>query len=192
MCAAFDEMNGAGDGVRMPFVKEILADPRCSRFCTLMGLVEQASAPDYLAASDVLLSPHVASEDGSKFFGSPTKLFEYMAMGKAIIASDLDQIGEVFRNSLKACELPHGSPRETERRIAILMQPGDVSQLVEAIRFIAVEPAWRANLGMNARAEVLSKYTWGHHVQKILGRARSLNLICDQQTRSLLPLGAAQ
>ncbi len=38
------------------------------------------------------------------------KLFEYMAMGKPIIASDLEQIGIVLKNSLKALDLPNYQP----------------------------------------------------------------------------------
>jgi len=55
------------------------------------GHVEHAQVPALLDACDILLSPHVPLEDGSEFFGSPTKLFEYMAMGKGIIASRLGQ-----------------------------------------------------------------------------------------------------
>ena len=51
-----------------------------------------------LAACDVLASPHMGNPDGTRFFGSPTKLFEYMAMGRAIVASDLEQIGEVLEH----------------------------------------------------------------------------------------------
>ena len=76
--------------------------------------------PAYLAACDILVSPHVPNADGTPFFGSPTKLFEYMAMGKGIVASDLDQIGEVLRHGETAWLVPpadadaladgHGSP----------------------------------------------------------------------------------
>ena len=38
---------------------------------------------------------------GSRFFGSPTKLFEDMAMARAIVASDLDQIGEVLSPAVR-------------------------------------------------------------------------------------------
>jgi len=139
--------------------------------------VEQAEAPKYLAASDVLLSPHVPSDDGSRFFGSPTKLFEYMAMGKAIIASELDQIGTVFQNSLRVDSLPEDMPIGGEDRIAILVQPANITQLVTAMKFLAERPLWREKLGSNARTEALSKYTWTHHVSRILDRARDLEII---------------
>ena len=60
------------------------------------GHVEHERVPALLDACDILLSPHVPLADGSEFFGSPTKLFEYMAMGKGIVASRLGQIGEVL------------------------------------------------------------------------------------------------
>ena len=46
------------------------------------GPVEHGEVPALLDACDILASPHVPLTDGSEFFGSPTKLFEYMAMGK--------------------------------------------------------------------------------------------------------------
>src|SRR5262249_2480351 len=60
------------------------------------GHLEHERVPGMLDACDILLSPHVPLADGSEFFGSPTKLFEYMAMGKAIVASRLGQIGDVL------------------------------------------------------------------------------------------------
>ena len=156
-----------GDGVRMPQVKEILGN-RCGEFVVLTGLVPQADAPSYLAASDVLLSPHVANADGSRFFGSPTKLFEYMAMGKAIVASDLDQIGQVLRPGLCAEALPPGQPSGSERQLAVLTTPGDEVALGRAMLFAAANPAWRAQLGHNARATALRSYTWERHVEAIL------------------------
>jgi len=158
-----------GDGLKMPIVREILGDD-CGEFVTLTGLIPQAEAPSYLAASDVLLSPHVANHDGSKFFGSPTKLFEYMAMGKAIVASDLDQIGQVLAHSVRLNGEVPPDPAAGESRMAILCPPGDVASLVDAVTFAVERPAWRAALGRNARAEALAKYTWDHHVSSIVDR----------------------
>lgn len=157
-----------GDGLNMPKVRKILDGEKYGRFVTLTGLVPQNEAPAYLAASDILLSPHVANADGSRFFGSPTKLFEYMAMGKGIIASDLDQIGEILGMSIKDGNLPEGDPSEKEKELAVLFRPGDVGGLARSIRFLVEFPQWRALLGRNAREEALSKYTWVDHVKAIL------------------------
>lgn len=163
-----------GDGLRMQQVREILADERCRPFYTLTGLVPQAEAPLYMGAAELLLSPHVPNADGTRFFGSPTKLFEYMAMGKPIIASDLEQIGEVLAHSLRIEDLPREKPTTGESRIALLTPPGDVTRLIEGIRFLVEHPEWGTALGRNVRAETLNKYTWDRHVDAILIRLNSL------------------
>jgi glycosyltransferase involved in cell wall biosynthesis len=162
-----------GDGLRMPAVREILGDTQ--EFVTLTGLVPQAEAPAYVAAADVLVSPHVPNGDGSRFFGSPTKLFEYMAMGKAIVASDLEQIGEVLRHSVRVGELPSRPPDADEQRLSLLFEPGDESGLQSSIKFAVDRADWRAALGRNARRDVLANYTWPHHVGAILDRLRALH-----------------
>jgi glycosyltransferase involved in cell wall biosynthesis len=163
-----------GDGQKMPLVREQLELPGLDRYVKLTGLVPQREAPLYLAASDILVSPHVANADGSAFFGSPTKLFEYMAMGKGIVASDLDQLGKVLSPAVRATELPSGVPTTDTPQVAVLCQPGDIAQLVAGIRFLAHDAQWRATLGANARREALGKYTWGHHVGAILAAADRL------------------
>jgi glycosyltransferase involved in cell wall biosynthesis len=162
-----------GDGIRMASVRRELEGPAAG-FVTLTGLVPQADAALHLAAADVLASPHVANADGSPFFGSPTKLFEYMAMEKAIVASDLDQIGDVLHPALDLRAVPDAPPGPQDDRLAVLTTPGDEAQLAEAIRFLAEQPAWRTSLGRNARARVLERYTWRHHVTKILERLEDL------------------
>ena len=78
-------------------------------------LPTQTEAPRILAASDILLSPHVPNPDGTPFFGSPTKLFEYMAMAKPIVASDLDQVGWVLKG-WRAGEPLRAPTRRVHRR----------------------------------------------------------------------------
>jgi len=169
-----------GDGHNMALVRQILKDGRYAPFYTLTGLIPQNMAPVYLATSDVLFSPHVPNPDGSRFFGSPTKLFEYMAMGKAIIASDLDQIGTVLSRSRKAHDLPVNGPAGSERDISILCKPGDITELSISFKFLLENPKWRNLLGENARAEALSKYTWYHHVDAILEHYRK-TLVAQEQ-----------
>lgn len=137
-----------GDGLTMPQVRAALAG--VEDVAVLTGLVPQGEAAAHLAASDVLVSPHVPNADGSPFFGSPTKLFEYMAAGKAIVASDLDQVGDVLRG------------------VGVLVRPGDADELGDAIASLAEDPERRRALGAQARRRVLERYTWGDHVGAIL------------------------
>lgn len=162
-----------GDGLEMPRVREILASGRTGEFVRFAGLVPQAETPRYLAASDILVSPHVPNPDGSRFFGSPTKLFEYMAMAKGIVASDLEQIGQVLKNSLRVPDLPLvGEP--TGREMAVLVRPDDEKELIAGIRFLVERPDWCRHLGANAHREVLARYTWDHHVNAILEGLRTV------------------
>ena len=164
-----------GDGVKMGAVRDALPASVQRSFVTMTGLVPQDEAPGYLAIADVVVSPHVPNSDGSRFFGSPTKLFEYMALGKAMVASDLDQIGEILKSSIHVDALPACDPDRDERRLAVLCKPGDVEGLTRAIRFAASHSEWRRALGRNARAEALGRYTWSHHVSAILDRLSSLS-----------------
>jgi glycosyltransferase involved in cell wall biosynthesis len=157
-----------GDGPLMSEVRSALADPACASYVRLTGLVAQQDAPGYLAASDILASPHVPNPDGSPFFGSPTKLFEYMAMGRAIIASRLDQIEQVLSPALDAAELPRlGAGSEVAAR-AVLVPPGDVQRLVDGLRFLVERPEWRGLLGANARCAARERFLWRHHVEHLL------------------------
>ncbi len=159
-----------GDGLEMPVVRELLSSEACLGFYTLPGLVRQEDAPLYLAASDLFLSPHVANPDGTPFFGSPTKLFEYMAMGRGIVASELNQIGEVLAGSPRVCDgdLERLEPVPGPEQCALLTAPGDVAELVRAIRFMVEHPKWREAAGAHARERALSRLTWRHHVEHVL------------------------
>lgn len=147
-----------GDGPTMPQVKRIIRNYAMTDVCVLTGLVPQERGPHYLAAADILASPHIPNPDGTPFFGSPTKLFEYMAMGKGIVASDLDQIGEVLEHD----------------RTAWMVRPGDAGALVQGLKTLADDPGLRERLGRAARAEAVAKYTWVKHTARIIERLKVL------------------
>lgn len=147
-----------GDGARMPAVKRILAEGGVIDLARLTGLVPQEEGPVYLAACDLLVSPHVPNVDGSPFFGSPTKLYEYMAMGRPIIASDLDQIGDVLEHD----------------RTAWLVPPADVGALAAAIARLAADDDARRRLGAAARAQAVARHTWREHTRRIVDRLGSM------------------
>lgn len=116
------------------------------------GMVPRERGLELLAACDVCISPHVPNPDGTRFFGSPTKLFEYMGLQKAIVAARLEQIGEV---------LEHGVT-------ALLHEPGDVTGAADHITALLSDPDARQRLGDAALAEAQRRYTWQAHSRRIL------------------------
>lgn len=115
------------------------------------GAVPSDLAPGMLAAADVLLSPQVHNQDGSLFFGSPTKLFEYMAMGKPIVASDLAQIGDILKNG----------------QTALLTEPGDVAALADALEQALMDPGALAPIAAAARALLEAEHTWARRIESM-------------------------
>jgi glycosyltransferase involved in cell wall biosynthesis len=104
----------------------------------------------------VLVSPHVPLP-GTPFFGSPTKLFEYMALGLPIVASRLEQLGEVLSDDRTAC----------------LVDPDDPGALAKGILRVRELPDHGRALGRAARAEAERHHTWDHRAADMLAALRA-------------------
>lgn len=130
-----------------------------------LGLIPHMEGAEALSICDILLSPHAQNIDGKTFFGSPTKLFEYLAVGAAVVASDLAQLGEVMRPSLSVEEVISGTEVTDER--GVLIRPGCTRDLIEAVRALVASEKTRSKLGANAREAAVASYTWDIHVRNI-------------------------
>lgn len=148
-----------GEGKLYKAFREIIAQSPCPDYVVCTGKTRQHDSPALLMACDAFLSPHIQNPDGTKFFGSPTKLFEYMACGKPIIASDLDQIGDIL----------------THNQTALLCPPGDIKTLSDTMNYLLENPSEGEKLGTEARNLVATEYQWEHHVRRILGSIKKLN-----------------
>jgi glycosyltransferase involved in cell wall biosynthesis len=141
-----------GSGSLHGEVERLLQAEVASGRVIFTGSVPHERVPQLLDACDILVSPHIPLTDGSDFFGSPTKVFEYMAMGKGIVASRLGQIGEVLADD----------------KTALLVEPGNVRQLADAIVKLVQSPDLRTRLGANAREVALQKHTWTRNAARVL------------------------
>ncbi|HVO44137.1 MAG TPA: glycosyltransferase [Aggregatilineales bacterium] len=115
-----------------------------------VGQVSAAKVPICLAAFDVSTMPLPWTEHFA-YYASPLKLFEYMAVGQAIVASDLLAVREVVQSE----------------ESALLTAPGDPQALAAALGRLYNDPALRERLGSAAKAES-ELYTWDARARRIL------------------------
>ena len=115
------------------------------------GQVPAACVSLYLAASNVGVLPFPRARHYAQF-ASPLKLFEYMAAGCAIVASDLPSLREILR----------------EGETALFAPPGDIVAWQAALQRLREDVALRKRLGEAARAEALREYSWAARAAKIL------------------------
>lgn len=107
---------------------------------------------------DLLLAPYQRVVRGAGDKGdlvrwmSPLKIFEYMAAGKAIIASDLPTLREVLRDGENA----------------ILVPPDDIAAWTSAVQQLAADATERRRLGARARADLVAQYSWRARVSRIM------------------------
>lgn len=104
----------------------------------------------WMQACDALTIPWRWNEV-SAYFTSPLKMFEYMAAGVPIVASDLPALRDVLRDGENA----------------LLVQPGDPIALAAGLSRIFREPDLAARLAETAWTEV-QDFTWDKRVVKIL------------------------
>jgi glycosyltransferase involved in cell wall biosynthesis len=139
-----------GDGEERALAEAILAPTGAA---LLTGMVARDDVPGYLAAADVLVSPHERNDD---FIGSPIKLWEYMAAGRAIVASRVAQLAGVLRDG------------ET----ALLVEPSDPAALAGALIRLHDDPDLRTRLGAAAGREAAERHSWDARLARALGAPR--------------------
>ena len=139
-----------GDGtIRSEIEAQVKAASLTDRV-TFTGQVNYLQAPDYMAAADILVAPYPKEPPGG-FWGSPTKIFDYMASGQAMVASAAGQIAEIIQ----------------DHHTGLLSIPGDASDLAEKILELLNAPSLAKTLGQNARSAAIQHYSWESYIQRL-------------------------
>ena len=173
-----------GDGTHKHLIKDAIDSNNLASRIIDKGRVPQQEGARLLKVCDILVSPHSTHMVDAKFFGSPTKLFEYMAIGAGIVASDLEQIGAVLRPAIPTNHDPKASVNKAR---AVLCKPGDVPSFVEGVSLLVRNPQLSKQLGANAREAARKYYTWDQHVADLWAFATGRPLggmAADMQAKS--------
>lgn len=156
-----------GDGVTKKIVEKILAEFIAADRVVMIGSVSQEDVSAYLAVSDVCVLPTKRNSDRTEFFGSPTKLFEYIGAGKPVIASPEGQTREILSGAVNVKEFEEKADPTDANQIAVFFEPNNPTQLAQAIHLVAKNSEWRVAAGKNARVRALERHTWGQTTKTI-------------------------
>jgi len=118
----------------------------------ISGLVEREALAAYISSFDIALQPEVTS------YASPLKLFEYMALARAIVAPDAANICEILTHQVDA----------------LLFEPNNPKSLGDAIRVLVADEALRARLGAAAAEKIRREdISWARNARRAMALIRS-------------------
>jgi glycosyltransferase involved in cell wall biosynthesis len=137
-------------------LKQLAIDLDCASRVTFTGPVTPPDVPARLREADVLILPNRASAISTEFT-SPLKLFEYMASGRPIVASDLPSFREILRDGENA----------------LLVEAGNPQALVAGITRIKQDRELGARLARQA-AEDVREYTWSRRAERLEAHFREV------------------
>jgi glycosyltransferase involved in cell wall biosynthesis len=138
-----------GDGRQRQAMVQHTADVGIGHAVQFTGLLPHAEIPRLLSTADMAVAPYPKMRH--EFWGSPTKLFEYMASGTAVVGSAVGQVAEVLQDGVNG----------------LLVPPGDALALAAALKRLIDDPALRSRLGQRAREDAVQKYSWEHYVSRL-------------------------
>jgi glycosyltransferase involved in cell wall biosynthesis len=150
-----------GDGPRATMIKTLASD--LPGRVTWLPSVPHERVPEYLRVIDVAVAPYPVLD---RFYFSPLKILEYMATGRAIVASRIGQIPDLLDDG----------------EAGMLVPPGDASALAHALERLAEDEHLRRSLGRRAAESAHAKHLWTHRVADITWL---MTQIVDEETRCL-------
>jgi glycosyltransferase involved in cell wall biosynthesis len=141
-----------GEGPRRPWIEGYATGAGLEDAITLTGWVGHDDLPGLITRMDVATAPYPNAE-GHYF--SPLKLYEYLALGRPIIASRIGQTAQVLEGS----------------NAALLLPPGDPAALTQGLLRLANDPALSESLARQSAIEG-RRHDWTDNARAIVGLVR--------------------
>lgn len=108
--------------------------------------IDYLDVPQYIAAGDIAVMP------ASNNYGNPMKIYEYMALGKAVLAPKLNTITEIG----------------TEGETLLTFNSNDSNALASGLENLINNRELRTHLGISAAKAISDEHTWLNRGEKLL------------------------
>ena len=140
-----------GDGVAFEGIKKRVIEAGVESQVILPGKVPHHEVSSFLSAMDLGILPD------SNDYGSPMKLFEFMAMGKGMIAPDFSPIAEVVKDNETSWLFPASNKQAC------------IDKVIEIVN----DKKAHKEVGKNARAYIENERQWKHNAEQLLSLVTS-------------------
>ena len=145
-----------GKGYETKNIMDLIKDKGLQKYVLWIGWVEHEKLYDYIYASKLGLIPHYVTDHTNTTI--PNKIFDYMACGVPVIASDADPMKRII----------------TEERCGLTFRSGNSMDLSDAIINIYKD---KKNYGQNGIEAINKKYNWEIDEKKMLSLIDGFNKI---------------
>lgn len=135
-----------GEGPEKRKLQQQVREQRLESDVIFAGPVPSSEAAACIAAFDVAVMPH------SNEYGSPMKVYEYMAMGKPVVAPRLAPLEDALLNG----------------REGFLFTPGDREELIAALRLLLADGLLRQRMGEEGRGNIEWRRNWRHNARAVM------------------------
>jgi len=135
-----------GDGADLAAIRTLIESRGLGDRVLLPGRVAHGDIPAWIACMDYAVLPD------SNEYGSPMKLFEFMAMGVGVVSPDYAPITEVV----------------TDGRTGWLVAHGRIDACVERVLALAAHRDEQARVGAAARDYIARERQWRNNAEQLL------------------------
>lgn len=144
----------AGDGPMRGWIEGFAKGASLEDSIHCAGWIKHEDMPNYVRAMSVATAPYPKLQN---FYFSPLKLFEYMACGRAVVASDIGQIAHVI----------------ADRRNGRLTEPGNPDALANVLEELVTDDQYRQALGVAAFFS-MQGHSWLDCAKRVVADIRAL------------------
>jgi len=141
-----------GDGPLGRQLRTWVESAGVERQVELTGAVPPGRVPELLRRMDLAVAPYPAIDD---FYFSPLKIYEYLAAGLPVVASDVGDLRSVLDDG----------------RIGTLVEPDDPGALSRAIGSLRADGRRRARMARDGRRAAVITHDWSRVVETALRHA---------------------
>lgn len=142
-----------GDGKEQKKLVDLTISLNLNEVCIFIGAVPYEIVPYYINASEICVIPKIPMKSGY----SPLKLYEYLACGKAVVATRTEGFEDIIDN-----------------KMGVTFEPLNSSELAKSIQYLLGNENIRKEMGLKGRNYVVNGHSWESVVKKIVKLCKSL------------------